>query len=473
MSDEDDARRLFRFEQEQWRRQCRTSFISFCVEALAPRSEVPALHHRFIASELEAVARGKRKRLLICAPPGSAKTTYASRLFPAWYFGFRPRSSIIAVSHTQELSETNSGFVQRVVRDNAQTLGYNLANDAKGRWGADNHSAYLAGSVGSAILGFRANIAIIDDPIRSRADADSETLREQHWRWMINDLETRLTPDGAIIVIGTCFHEDDLLGRLQRLQGEQWKVLCFRAIAEEDDPLGRNPGEPLWADDTYGYGPRLLEIRDGAEKEGRLRDFDAMYQQRPRPPEGAIFKPAAISIHEPDNLPRVAEIVRAWDLASSDKGDWTVGILLGRYYATGYQPRYVVLDVQRFRGPPEEVRRTVRTIAQSDGPGTKIWLPRDPAQAGADQADSYIGMLSSYRVAAERMSGSKVTRADSVACQVNVGHVGMARAHWNAVFTEELASFPSGKYDDQVDALSLAFSKLEGPSNRLAQWARL
>jgi hypothetical protein len=97
--------------------KCRQSFISFCIEALSARDEVPALHHRLFCSELEALARGKCKRLMILAPPGSAKTTYTSRLFPAWYFAFRSRSSIIAVSHTQELSETNSGFVQRIIRD--------------------------------------------------------------------------------------------------------------------------------------------------------------------------------------------------------------------------------------------------------------------------------------------------------------------------------------------------------------------
>jgi hypothetical protein len=242
--DIDDARRLLELEQEQWRRKCRSSFLPFCVEALSVRGESPALHHRLICSELEAVARGRCKRLMILAPPGSAKTTYTFRLFPAWYFAFRPSSSIIACSHTQELSETNSGFVQRYIRENAEVLDYKLSNDAKGRWYTDNHCGYLAGSVGSAILGFRANVAIIDDDrIRSRADAESETSRESTWNWFTNDLLTRLTPDGAIILIATPFHEDDLMGRLQRIQAAEWTVLRLPAIAdEESDPLGRKPG---------------------------------------------------------------------------------------------------------------------------------------------------------------------------------------------------------------------------------------
>jgi predicted phage terminase large subunit-like protein len=472
MSASEDQHKLLELQLEQWRRICRTSFISFCIEALAARNEQPALHHRLICSELEALARGKHKRLMILAPPGSAKTTYASRLFPAWYFAFRPRSNIIAVSHTQELSETNSGFVQRIVRENAETLGYGLANDAKGRWYATNACGYLAGSVGSAILGFRANIAVIDDPIKSRQEAESETSREHSWTWFVNDLLTRLTPDGAIVMIATPFHEDDLMGRLQRIQEGEWRVLRLPAVAEaDDDPLCRKEGEPLWADDQYGYGQRLLEIQAAAEREGRSRDWYAQYQGRPRPPEGAMFKPGRMPIIEPTLMPNIVEQVRAWDLASSTKGDWTVGLKLARAFTPAYENTFIVTDIVRFRGPPEEVRATVKTVAQADGYGTKIWIPRDPAQAGADQADSYIRMLSGHRAEAERMSGDKATRADAAASQANIGRLGMLRASWNGAFIEELAAFPRGVHDDQVDALSLAFSKLE--QTDLSIWLKL
>jgi predicted phage terminase large subunit-like protein len=469
----EDRNRLLELEQEQWRRQCRQSFIPFCIEALSSRGESPALHHRLIASELEAVARAKVKRLMILAPPGSAKTTYTSRLFPAWYFAFRPRSAIIACSHTQSLSETNSGFVQRIVRENPETLGYKLSNDAKERWYTDANCAYLAGSVGSAILGFRANIAVLDDPIRSRADAESGTQRDNLWQWFNNDLETRLTPDGAIIVIATPFHEDDLMGRLQRTQPDQWRILRLPAVCDDEqtDPLSRKLGEPLWADDQYGYGARLLEIQAAAEREGRARDWFAMYQGRPRPPDGAMFKPSRIPIIEPTMMPRVVEQVRAWDLASSSKGDWTVGLKLARTYVASYENTFIVTDVRRFRGAPEEVRQTVRNVAAADGYAIKIWIPRDPAQAGADQADSYIRMLSGYRVEAERMSGDKATRADAAASQANIGRISMLRAPWNAAFIEELAAFPRGVHDDQVDALSLAFSKLE--QTNLSVWLKL
>jgi predicted phage terminase large subunit-like protein len=274
------------------------------------------------------------------------------------------------------------------------------------------------------------------------------------------------------VLIATAFHEDDLMGRIKRLQGDEWTILRLPAIADEEpDPLGRKIGEPLWADDGYGYGRRLLEIQAAAEREGRMRDFVSQYQGLPRPPEGAMFKPQNMPITEPGMLPSISIKVRAWDFAASMKGDYTVGLLLGRTYDERWSATWIVLDLIRFRGPPEEVRHIVQTVAKADGHSTKIWIPRDPAQAGSDQADSYIRMLLGYRIEAERMSGDKVTRADAAAAQLNIGRIAMVRAPWNAAFIEELASFPVGLHDDQVDALSLAFNKLA--DDPLEVWRRL
>lgn len=463
--------RLFEVRREQWRRICRTDLVAFATEALAPKEEKPARHHIRICREVEALVRGAVRRLIILAPPGSAKTTYVSRISPAWLL-VRPNTHIIGVSHTAELAETNSGAVQRFIRDNADVLGYGLANDNRGHWHTTNGCEYLAVGAGAAVRGFRADYIIIDDPIRSRLEAESETAREHLWDYFHSDLMSRLKPDGSVIIIATPFHEDDLLCRLLRTQPDQWRVLRLPAIAEAGDPLGRAEGEPLWADDDgYGYGRRLKELEAAAEREGRTRDWWSQYQCAPRPPEGAMFKPGRMPIIEPTMLPHIVEKVRAWDLASSAKGDWTVGLLLGRSYTPAYENTFIVLDIVRFRGPPEQVRATVRAVAQADGPGTKIWLPKDPAQAGADQADSYLRMLSGYPVDAERMSGDKATRADAAASQANIGRISIIRAPWNAAFTDELAAFPRGVHDDQVDALSLAFSKLE--QTDLSVWMRL
>jgi predicted phage terminase large subunit-like protein len=110
-------------------------------------------------------------------------------------------------------------------------------------------------------------------------------------------------------------------------------------------------------------------------------------------------------------------------------------------------------------------------VVPNDGYGVEQWLPQDPGQAGLDQAQSYIRSMPGYRIQCERMTGSKETRAHAVACQVNIGAVGILRAPWNAAFLDELGAFPRGVHDDQVDALSLAFSKAD--NSTLAIWARL
>jgi len=150
--------------------------------------------------------------------------------------------------------------------------------------------------------------------------------------------------------------------------------------------------------------------------------------------------------------------VRAWDLAaSSNKGDWTVGLKLG----LGPDNRLCVGDIIRFRDGPSEVERVMVATAQRDGVGTTISLPQDPGQAGLAQISYLSRALLGYSVNATRETGEKSVRAMPAAAQVNAGNVCVIRnAKWNGGFLDELASFPAGTYDDQVDAFSRATSEL-------------
>jgi hypothetical protein len=156
-----DERRLLELRREVWRRRCQRDFTAFAVHALSPRGESPARHHRAIIAGLERVARGECSRLLLLMPPGSGKTTYTSRLFPAWYFASRPGTSIIAASLTAELAELNSAHVQRFIRDNADVVDYGLRNDARAHWETDNDCRYRAIGAGGAITRLRADLVII------------------------------------------------------------------------------------------------------------------------------------------------------------------------------------------------------------------------------------------------------------------------------------------------------------------------
>lgn len=193
-----------------------------------------------------------------------------------------PDKSIIAASHTVELAERWGRKVRNIVEQDREILGFGImhGNSAAGRWETVQGGEYYAAGVGGSITGRRADLAIIDDPIRSREDADSETIRDKQWEWYKFDLGTRLKPDAAVILIQTRWHEDDLAGRLLATEGERWRVVSLPMEAEHDDALGRAPGEPLWPEWFND------QMRTDAKRDARL--WSALYQQRPSPDRKSV-----------------------------------------------------------------------------------------------------------------------------------------------------------------------------------------
>src|SRR5262245_36154792 len=233
VSSADAARELLR------RRELRRSLVAWCRHC----GFEPARHHRLLLDRLEALTAGTANaRLAIFMPSGSAKRTYASILFPPWYFARFPDHAVIAASHTQELAEKWGRRVRNLVADHKRILGVGVSieSQAAGRWETDKAGEYFASGIGGAIAGRRADLIVIDDPVRSREDADSELVREKTWDWYKSDLYTRMKPGGRIVLIQTRWHEDDLAGRLlaeMQTGGDQWQVISLPAEAEPDDPL--------------------------------------------------------------------------------------------------------------------------------------------------------------------------------------------------------------------------------------------
>jgi hypothetical protein len=216
--------------------------------------QTPARHHKLLLSWLEAVSKGTVDRLMILMPPGHGKSVYASVLFPAWWFSQHPQSAVIATSHTAELAERFGRRVRNLIMEHSGSLGYSVRSDsaAAGRWELDTGAEYYAAGVGGTITGRRADLAIIDDPVGSRQDAESELQRERVYDWFRADLYTRMKPGGRIILIQTRWHSDDLGGRLlaeMETGKDKWHVLKLPALAtDDDDAMGRAIGEPLWAE---------------------------------------------------------------------------------------------------------------------------------------------------------------------------------------------------------------------------------
>ncbi len=201
-----------------------------------------AQHHEQIAAKLEAVERGEIDRLMIFMPPRHGKSELASKRFPAWCLGRQPSRQIIAASYNSDLANDFGRNVRNLVAEPefSQVFpGVTLAPDSQAamRMNTNAGGAYVAAGVGTAVTGRGAHIALIDDPFKDREEADSERRRELVWDWYRSTLYTRLMPGGAIVLIQTRWHEDDLAGRLLVHEPEQWDVLELPAIGKSGEAL--------------------------------------------------------------------------------------------------------------------------------------------------------------------------------------------------------------------------------------------
>src|ERR1700733_7886905 len=187
------------------REKIRTNLVDWSTEIMTFSGLAPAAHHRFLLKNLDLVSSGKIKRLLVLMPPGSAKSTYASVLFPIWWFIQHPRSTVIAASHTAALVEHFSHRIQALIDEHCQRIGFDLLNDDRSasHWQTNAGGEYFAVGVRGAITGRRADLAIIDDPIKSMGEADSPKHRQYVWDWYTAELSTRLKQDARIVIVMT------------------------------------------------------------------------------------------------------------------------------------------------------------------------------------------------------------------------------------------------------------------------------
>jgi predicted phage terminase large subunit-like protein len=410
----------------------------------------PALHHRLLNRKLEQVERGEIKNLAVFMPPGSAKSTYASVLFPPWAMARNPQWPLLAASHTTELAEKWGRRVRNIVSEYGPVLGIDLSetSHAAGRWALEAGGEYYAAGVGTAIAGFRAKLGLIDDPVRSREDADSEAMRERVWDWYVNDFRTRLVPGARKILIQTRWHEDDLAGRA--LQNEDWDVISLPALAEPRDALGRKEGAPLWTDGDYGYGAQLLDIRGSVPP----RTWSALYQQRPAPETGDFFKKEWFVFYDTPPPLETLHVYGASDYAvTAQGGDYTVhGV--GGMDANG---DLFLLDLWRRQTAADQWVEAFCDLVLK-------WKPLGWAEEKG-QIRAGVGPFLERRmlergafVARESFAtrGDKAVRAQSIRGRAALRPIRLPRkAPWLADFLSELMSFPAGVHDDQADMLGL------------------
>lgn len=449
-------------------------------------------HHRLICEHLDGFATLNDQRLMIFAQPRSGKSELVSRRLPAFLLGRDPDAAIIATSYSASLASAMNRDVQRIIESDeyerlfpdTRLWSKNVRSDATGSWLRNSdmfevvgrRGYYLSAGVGGGITGRGGRYILLDDPVKNRKEANSPTYRAAVWEWYTSTLYTRLAPGGNILLIVTRWHEDDLAGRLLAAakadpRADQWTVVSLPAVAEEPVPPydPRRPGEVLWPErwDADEMGRKRAVVGE--------RDWTSLYQQRPAPDEGEIFKRHHWRYWQPRgaNLPPVTvtmadgsvreiapvtlpvsfdEMLQSWDLAFKDTAasDYVAGLVVGRVGANKY-----LLDYAN-----ERLDIVASMAAIEDW--TAKW-PQAIAKLIEDKANgpAVIQMLRN-RVAgliAVNPQGGKVSRAYAAQPEVESGNVYLPHpniAGWTQGFIANAAAFPNAAHDDDVDAFTQA-----------------
>ena len=416
-----------------------------------PTWSFDAPHIRLIAEHLQAVKRGEIDRLAIFMPPRHSKSETCTVRFPVYLLEDDPTVRCLITGYNQNLARKFSRKVRNLIQTRMALSDDKASAD---EWETPQGGGMLARGVGTPPTGFGFDYIFIDDPIKKREEAESADYREKMFDWYTDDLYTRLEPGGKIVMALTRWHDDDLAARAIASEPGQWTILRLPAFAEENDPLGRKPGEALWP--ARFNEAALRRIKEVQTKKDGAYSWEALYQQNPTPRTGSFFKVLELKIV--DTLPANLRGCRGWDLAATkDDGDWTAGVKMLGPDANGL---FYVADVKRDQLESDDRDKLMLQTTRLDGYKIKVRLAQDPGQAGKDQARRLVKMLAGFSVRSETVSGSKETRADGLASQVNAGNVRLLAGAWNTAFIEELRTFPKGKNDDQVDAAADAFGEL-------------
>lgn len=453
-------------------------------------------HHRLIAAQLEATINdvvaihdGRMKenesdnlRVMIFMPPRHGKSRLVSQEFPVWGMGRYPWMTWMLTSYSADLAQEFGRITRNKMRDSEDLFGVKLAEDAAraDRWSLEgsHENGIVAAGVGGAITGKGAHIAIIDDPIKNYEEASSETVRRSAYNWYQTTLRTRLAPGGAIILVLTRWHEDDLAGRLladMERGADRWKVLSLPALAEDNDPLGRKPGEALWPERYDEVSLNRTKVAMGTYM------FNAMYQQHPSPPDGTMFRRTDFRywelqehtylVHRDTGDERFAPD-QCWHFQTVDPtasakttADWFVcstwivtpkkDLLLWDVYRAqmegAEQPRLLL----------DQYRRYMPTCMgiETNGVGRPIfqWL----RNAGVPVMEL-------------KAITDKVTKAIPMGARYE-SHKVFHRmgASWLGDWEDELAGFPMAAHDDQVDTASYAAILMQELEDRGVGQARV
>lgn len=458
-------------------------------------------HQTLIADLLESARNLETMRFMLSMPPGHCKSTHSSHHFPAFWFGHNPKKNFLQAGHSQDFVANELGARVKSIIDSEDYQrvfpDIHLRNDmrAKDYWGLSNMKGkYVAKGAGQGISGFRGHFGMVDDPYKSRADAESPTIRERVFKWYSDDFSTRLLPGSPLGIIMTRWHSDDICGRIsdreareevearqkaeEMLQQElienieeadfsrnnhRFEIINMPAIAEDtDDVLGRAPGEALW--------PELFDTDalENLRADMTAASWNSLYQGTPIDIEGGAVSAGWFQRY--DKAPsrgtdgqenEVRRCVVSVDAANTvkERSDFTV---IQVWYETTNKLHYLIDVIRKQMEFPEmsaEIARVCRRynadalLVEAKGNGLSYLQLKRDGGAPAPMIPIEVG------------TSTKTFRFDEVTPMFEAGMVYLpSRANWLADYEKEIIAFPNGKHDDQVDATSqyLKWAKQKG-----------
>lgn len=487
--------------------RARGDFLSFINFTFSGYVADPA--HGLIAATLEGVLRGKIKRLMILAPPQHGKSELVSVRFPPFWFAHRPNDPVILCSYAAALATSKSWEARSVVEGLEYhslfpAIDTDRSSRAKDEWRIGGHRGGLvAAGVGGPITGHGALLGIIDDPFKNYEEAFSKTRRKLVWEWWRSVFRPRIWEGGAIVLVTTRWHEDDLAGRLLQSQPGRWQVLRLPAVAEtqqerdkassrlglplgKPDPLGREPGEAL-CPRRYSRAA-LAEIKEDVGS----YVWSSQYRGSPKPPEGNRIKRVWFDIV--DRVPDVEGVLRCryWDKAGTEGGGaFSCGVKMAAVpqgsdaYGDVDRWTYYVEDVRRGQWSAGVREKRIVQAAKSDAtldwrdedefeivhPGPPIWVEQEPGSGGKESAENTMARLDGFDAHLDRVTGAKEIRWEPFIAAAEAKRIKLVRGPWTWDWLDEVCAIPFSTFRDQMDGSSGALAKLVAKTRRKSRRA--
>jgi predicted phage terminase large subunit-like protein len=455
----------------------RTDLLQYVI-ATYPKYKAGWVHKEICTALMQFekdLKEGKSPRLAIFLPPRHGKSFICSERFPVWYLGRNPDHWIILSSYGQSLSNRFSKRARDLMEDPATTKTFPTLEIDKDKraveeWETTQGGGYKAVGVGGPTTGTGANVLIIDDPFKDWEEANNQNQRDQIWDWYTSVAMTRLAPESGVILIQTRWHEDDLAGRILKLDEagvEKWKVLRYPAICEEDEEH-RKIGDALHPD---RYPITKLNAIKEVQSE---RIWHALYQQNPRPPSSNVIKEEWFKVKKKDEIPFFKELrfVRYWDLAvkakksNDDTASAMVAIHSVKVDDELYDEYVFIKDVVKYKKTWMQSKKTIVETAKRENVvvGVENVGAMDFAIVELREA------LRGHAIVIGIHSGEdKLTRALPWIDKAESGRVILIDGPWIPAFKNECSKWdPAGssEVDNQIDSVSGAYKMVKKSGKR-------